>query len=114
MELECGDCAKLFTFEKLKRHKMPVHSKKKCEVCNVDISAANFIRHKKSCKSIDPLLEIQCNICNKLFDQKRYLKAHMKTYETGIKEETFTCSVCGNVYTNNKCLKHHMKTKKTV
>ena len=35
MELECGDCLKLFTFAKLKEHKRKVHSTKKCEVCNL-------------------------------------------------------------------------------
>ena len=65
MELECRDCLKLFTFAKLKEHKRQVHSTKKCELCNRDVSAGNFMRHKKSCKPIDPLLENQCNVCNK-------------------------------------------------
>ena len=37
MELECGDCLKLFTFAKLKEHKRQVHSTKKCELCNHDV-----------------------------------------------------------------------------
>ena len=88
MELECGDCLKLFTFAKLKEHKRQIHSTKKCELCNFDVSAGNIIRHKKSCKPIDPWLENQCNVCNKHFEQKRYLKAHMKNHETMLKEET--------------------------
>ena len=61
MELECGECTKFFTFAKLKEHKRNVHAKKTCEICNDEISAGNFHRHKKSCKviGIDPLLDIQ-------------------------------------------------------
>ena len=42
MELQCGECAKFFTFAKLKEHKREVHSKENCEICNDEITAGNF------------------------------------------------------------------------
>ena len=47
----------------------------------------------------------ECKICFKKFDQKRYLKAHIKTHAP---KTPVTCTLCDAAYTSERGLKIHM------
>ena len=107
----CDECGKYFKSTTiLKLYKRNIHVKIKCKLCNEEVGAGNFQKHKRvhhlvstegkdsikekdSKKSIDPLSQFQCNYCGKEFDKNKYLKAHIKHHEAGVKSVVSMSSI---------------------
>lgn len=51
--------------------------------------------------------DIKCTICDRTFNRKRALKAHMESIHEG---RTFTCPICGKSMGWRKTLQRHMKS----
>ena len=83
-----------------------------CKICNekfISTSSKEFLAHIQS-HSVNPLNEnndkIPCELCNKTFANKYYLKAHIKRAHSQV---TFKCGQCEATFKAKYNLKLHIK-----
>lgn len=78
----------------------------KCTACDRTFTTRRSLaRHVKK----DHLMEREhvCNICDKRFFMKLYLREHMRVH-TGVKK--FQCHVCSKYYASKKSLRQHLRS----
>ena len=74
-----------------------------CKVCGVSVQRKNSARHAQL--HSDKVLK--CEICDKAFQVKGYLSAHMKTHRP---PEDINCTLCKKVLHSSSALRKHMLT----
>ncbi|CAC5401151.1 unnamed protein product [Mytilus coruscus] len=61
-----------------------------------------------------PLSAFRCDVCERHFDQERYLKIHLDSkHGPFLEAEQYNCEFCGKVYQNMHMLQTHVDTKHT-
>ena len=82
---DCYHCGKQSQNKyKLNMHTRNQHSKKTCEICNFELSAAHYSRHKKEAHLVvdKNTTIIKCGNCAKSFTRKESLDRHAKSCHT--------------------------------
>ena len=128
-EAICTVCGNEFkNIFQVKNHFTNYHTTKECEDCGNKIPSGNYARHLKMHKKVprkDNLVRhvnqhqvepakgnYQCDLCQKCFAEKRYLKSHKKTHMEKEEEQTrFKCEYCQKDYSKRSNMNAHMNTK---
>lgn len=64
--------------------------------------------HELNMHSTKPRVCFKCEVCNKTFTTRSYLKQHKKIHELSLESrKTFKCNICDAVFTTNHGLKQH-------
>ena len=106
----CLHCDKIFfSPSRLNKHMGSSHQVKHdnltCLWCNKKFETIKRATgHMRSQHSI--LRRVECDICNKEFDNKQAMETHIKFMHTG-KKPKYTCHICGKEFTNQTNFKIH-------
>ncbi|ETO21186.1 hypothetical protein RFI_16018 [Reticulomyxa filosa] len=98
------------TKKKKKEKKMTIDKpeiKYQCEECNKVFKSNRNLKEHITGVHVKPFAcpyEI-CQITNKRFGQKRFLRAHIERFHLKVREE---CPFCNNSFFDKKCLKKHI------
>lgn len=82
-----------------------------CETCGkISLNSTTFyshiLRNHRNKESI-PEMKLTCDICSKIFKNKKSLRAHMQTHS---KKYDIMCDLCGWKFLTRGNLNTHMKT----
>ena len=116
--LSNSDWPKLSPVKRSKADKVPSEKNKKCDVCSFETSKNSHLkRHMKIHMKVksEHMGPLSCPDCDKAFEIKKYLTAHMKTHIAKDKlnekdTEKKKCITCNYETHRNFDLKKHMKT----
>ena len=103
----CDLCGKNFQFlSLLNSHINNVHEKDQtCHSCEKTFSKKYFQEHVKIYHKKER--EMMCEICSKLFSQRKHLKTHIKVVHK--KERDYVCQDCGRPFGRADKLKEHRR-----
>ena len=103
----CELCGKHFKFlSLLNSHINNVHEKDQtCYSCEKTFSKKYFQEHIKIYHKKER--EMMCEICSKLFSQRKHLKTHIKVVHK--KERDYVCQECGRPFGRADKLKEHVR-----
>lgn len=104
-QYKCSQCDAVFTKqEKLSLHMLTENHKKVCIHCKKTYASDKRLRmHLQTHRD---LKLFKCDICNRSFNMKKYLTAHMTKH--GTKE--FKCLVCKQMFYRSDILRRHMRS----
>lgn len=84
----------------------------RCDICDsVLANRKNLYKHRIYVHKLDKedtMLEVQCDLCKKMFPHKFYLKRHMKRMHLSM---VFNCTQCSRSFKDKIYLSSHIKRK---
>lgn len=98
----CPDCGKKFSTPDYLNYHLRNTLKRACRRCRMVLHKKKLAKHLLINHNVRVF---ECSICNKLFDEKEFVRHHAEEAHGRLMH---TCSHCGNSFTNERALRAHV------
>ena len=108
--LKCEKCDKVFQkYKSLWNHNNLLHKENTCNICLKIFNGTKIL--KAHVKECHEERKNQCELCSQSFAKACYLRDHINSIHRGLK--MFQCDVCNEQFTRRNGLKRHNEAKHT-
>lgn len=110
---KCSFCEKIITTTEVFLRHIRWHTGEtpyKCAHCEQVFPVLSSLR-THSCPAVEPVKRFTCEVCGKLFKERKYLANHMRSH-TG--EKPYSCDLCGKKFPHKDSLWYHNRIHKDI